>query len=388
MSKKYEDLGVSSSKSEVHEALKHHDKGIFPTAFCKINEDILGNDPKYCNVVHADGAGTKTSLAYIYYKEANDLNIFRGVVRDAIVMNSDDVACVGLIDNMILSNTIGRNKKLISGSILEVIFEEFYKFTKKLQGLGINIRLSGGETADVGDLVKTLIIDSTIVARGKREEVIQNKDIDDNDVIIGFASFGKCSYESNYNSGIGSNGLTLARHGTLDKKYRNKYPESYDSLINSDLIYSGSHDLLEKIPSIGLTIGEALLSPTRTYLPVLKEIFKNLKPKISALIHCTGGGQTKCLKTGEKIHYIKDHLFEPPKIFQIIQESSKTPWEEMYQVFNMGHRLELICEGSIANEIIKISSKFDIPAKKIGHCEKSDRNKLTIISQEGKFEYK
>ena len=388
MSRKYEELGVSSSKSEVHEALKHHDKGIFPTAFCKVNEDILGNDPKYCNVMHADGAGTKTSLAYVYYKETNDIDVFRGVVHDAIVMNSDDVACVGLIDNMILSNTMGRNKKLISGAILEVIFEEFHEFINKLQGMGINIRLSGGETADVGDLVKTLIIDSTIVARGKRDEVIQNNKIKEGDVIIGFASFGRCSYEINYNSGIGSNGLTLARHGTLDQKYRKKYPESYDSLIDSNLVYSGTHDLLEKIPSIGLTIGQALLSPTRTYLPILKDIFKEYKPKISALIHCTGGGQTKCLKTGEKIHYIKDNLFKTPEIFQIIQESSNTPWEEMYQVFNMGHRLELICDESISDDIIKISNRFKIPAQKIGECKKSEKNRLTIETQKGKFEYK
>ncbi|NHI91138.1 MAG: phosphoribosylformylglycinamidine cyclo-ligase [Candidatus Lokiarchaeota archaeon] len=388
MSKKYEELGVSSSKNEVYQALKFHNKGIYPTAFCKINEDVLGNDPKFCNIMHADGAGTKTSLAYICYKETNNLNAFRGIVHDAVVMNLDDIACVGIIDNLILSNTIGRNKKLITGEILEVIFDEFYKFINKLQSMEINIQLSGGETADVGDLVRTLILDSTIIARGKKDDVIKNEKINNNDVIIGFASFGKCSYESTYNSGIGSNGLTLARHGTLKKKYQKLYPESFDPLINSDLVYYGMHDLLEKIPSIGLTIGEALLSPTRTYLPVLKEIFKTYRKKISALIHCTGGGQTKCLKTGKNIHYIKDNLFKTPEIFNIIQESSKTPWREMYQVFNMGHRLELICEESIAEKIIQISKKFEIPAKKIGRCESSTLNALTIKTEYGSFEYK
>ena len=387
MSKKYEELGVSSSKNEVHQALKNIDKGIFPTAFCKINEDVLYNDPEYCNVMHADGAGTKTSLAYIYYKESNDLNIFRGVVQDSIVMNTDDVACVGIINNLLLSNTIGRNKKLITGEILAILIDEFNQFTEKLRGLGINIVLTGGETADVGDIVKTLLIDSTIIAREKRNNLILNNKITNGDIIIGFSSFGKCTYESKYNSGIGSNGLTLARHGTLSSKYKKKYPESYDSFINQELIYSGNHELFDKIPSIGLTIGEALLSPTRTYLPILKEIFDLYRKDISALIHCTGGGQTKCLKSGKNIHYVKDNLFDLPVIFEIIQESSKTPWKEMYQVFNMGHRLELICAESISSEIIKISNKFNIEAKIIGKCIESDKNQLTINSEQGKFIY-
>ena len=389
LSKKYEELGVSSSKDDVHKALKHHDKGIFPTAFCKINEDLLGNDPTYCNVMHADGAGTKTSLAYIYYKETNDHNIFRGVVQDSIVMNTDDVACVGIVNNMLLSNTIGRNKKLISGDILEILFDEFHQFTQNLKNkFNINIHLTGGETADVGDLVKTLIIDSTITARAKRTDIIPNDRIKDGDVIVGLASFGKCSYESKHNSGIGSNGLTLARHGTLSKKYLEKYPESCDTNINSSLLYVGKHEITETLPSKKLTIGEALLSPTRTYLPVLNDILKAHKKDISALIHCTGGGQTKCMKSGNNIHYIKNNMFETPEIFQIIQSSSSTPWKEMYQVFNMGHRLEIICDESVASKILTIPKKFQIEAKIIGKCEKSDNNKLTISSEHGTFEYK
>ena len=388
MSKKYEELGVSSSKDDVHKALKHHDKGLFPTAFCKINRDLLGNNEKYCNVMHADGAGTKTSLAYIYYRETNDHNVFRGVVQDSIVMNTDDVACVGIINNMLLSNTIGRNKKLISGDILEILFDEFHQFTQMMKNkFDIDIILTGGETADIGDLVKTLVIDSTIIARAKRDELILNDKIKDGDVIVGLASFGKCSYETKYNSGIGSNGLTLARHGTLSKKYLAKYPESYDATIDPEFLYAGKHELDEKLSTQNLTIGEALLSPTRTYLPVLKEILKDNKKSISALIHCTGGGQTKCMKSGINIHYVKDNLFETPEIFKIIQSSSNTPWKEMYQVFNMGHRLEIICDKSVAEEFINISKKFEVDARIIGKCEKADKNQLTISSEHGEFQY-
>ncbi len=387
MSEKYNALGVSSSKDEVHKALKHHDKGLFPTAFCKINEDLLGHDPNYCNVMHADGAGTKTSLAYIYYREIKDYNVFRGVVQDSIVMNTDDVACVGIVGNMLLSNTIGRNKQLISGEILEILFDEFHQFTLNLKKkFDIDIVLTGGETADIGDLVKTLVIDSTIIARTKRDDLILNNNIKDGDIIIGLASFGKSSYESRYNSGIGSNGLTLARHGTLSKKYLKKYPESFDMNIDPALLYSGDHELDEKI-SNNLTIGEALLSPTRTYLPLLKEILKDYKQYVSALIHCTGGGQTKCLKSGEQIHYIKNNLFDTPEIFKIIQASSNTPWKEMYQVFNMGHRLEIICDESIASKILNVSKKFKVEAKIIGKCERAEKNKLTISSEHGEFHY-
>jgi phosphoribosylformylglycinamidine cyclo-ligase len=386
----YLKLGVSSQKVDVQEAIKQIDKGLFPGAFCKIVEDIAGRN-EYCSIFHEDGAGTKASLAYMYYKETGDISVFEGIVRDAIIMNIDDILCVGASDNVFLSNTITRNKNFISGKILPIIINEYESYSRKLCSLGLNIITCGGETEDLGDLVKTLTVLASVFTTLKREDVIDASNIKSNDVILGLASFGKASYEDEFNSGIGSNGLTLARHGTLTHEYYIKYPECYDQTIDEKYIFFGKYKLLDSIKGIDLTIGKALLSPTRTYTPVILEILRKYRKNIHAIIHNTGGGQTKVLNFGNRIKYIKNNLFKIPKIFEIIQESSGIQWQEMYQTFNMGHRMEIICEEPIANEIMKISNKYNIDSKIIGHCEKSPskgKNSLDINSESGNFHYK
>ncbi len=385
----YSQLGVSSKKEDVHRAIEKLDKGIFPGAFCKIVEDVNGRD-NYCSIFHADGAGTKSSLAYMYYKETNDISIFRAIVRDAIVMNIDDILCVGATGTMFLSNNLGRNSKLIPGDIIATIIDEYNEYSKILTSLGLNVIICGGETADVGDIVKTLILDASVFTSMKRINVINAENIKSDDVIVALASFGKASYEEEYNSGIGSNGLTLARHGVLSHEYFEKYPECYDQSLDEKLIFYGKNKLIDKIQEINLTVGKALLSPTRTYAPVLLEVLKKFRNEIHGMIHNTGGGQTKNLNYGRSIKYIKNNLFTLPKIFGIIQESSEIRWKEMYSVFNMGHRMEIFCNESIATDIIKIAKKYNIESKIIGQCEKSpihDKNLVEIKSQFGSFNY-
>ncbi len=383
----YERLGVSSDKKEVHKAIESVDKGLFPGAFCKIVEDL--NDRKdYCSIFHADGAGTKSSLAYMVYKETGDISVFKGIVRDVIVMNIDDILCVGANGKILLSNSIGRNKRYISGEIITIIIKEYEEYSNFLSEYGLKVVPCGGETADVGDLVKTLIIDASIITSLKRKDVINARNIKPGDVIVGLASDGQTTYEDEYNSGIGSNGLTLARHGTLLHKYYNKYPEAFDQDLEEELVFFGKYDVDEKIQGLKLPIGKALLSPTRTYVPVLMEILKKHREEIHGIIHISGGGQTKTQKFGSQIHYIKNDLFKTPKIFEIIQGSSGTQWEEMYIVFNMGHRMEILCEESIAQEIIQISKNFNVDSKIIGLCERtSSKNSLSIKSEYGSFDY-
>ncbi|MHA1467885.1 MAG: AIR synthase-related protein [Promethearchaeota archaeon] len=378
----YSRLGVSSKKEDVHNAIKSIDKGLFPGAFCKIIEDIGGRDD-YCSVFHADGAGTKASLAYMYYKETGDISVFKGIVRDAMIMNIDDFLCVGATDNIYFSNNIGRNSTFIKGDVVSTIIKEYHAYSEKLTSLGLNTTMCGGETADVGDLVKTLIVDASAFTVMKRMDVIDASNIKNNDVIVGLASYGK-------NSGIGSNGLTLARHGTLSHEYYEKYPECYDQNIDEKFLFFGQNKLTDEIKGIGLTVGKALLSPTRTYAPLIVEILKDFRKDIHGIIHNTGGGQTKILNFGKGIKYTKDNLFAIPEIFEIIQRSSEIQWKEMYEVFNMGHRMELFCEESIAKEIIKIAKKYNIDSKIIGQCEKSPskkKNFLDIKSNFGSFNY-
>ncbi|MFO8017223.1 MAG: phosphoribosylformylglycinamidine cyclo-ligase [Promethearchaeia archaeon] len=385
----YGKLGVSSQKEDVHEVIKHLDQGLFPGAFCKIVEDIRHKN-KYCSVFHSDGAGTKTSLAYMYYKETGDLSVFKGIVQDAMVMNIDDMLCVGATGPIFFSNNIGRNSNFIDGKVIDTIISGYHEYAEVISNLGLEVIMCGGETADVGDLVKTLIVDASAFTTLKRKKVINAGDINKSDVIVGLASFGQTSYEDNYNSGIGSNGLTLARHGTLDHSYYEKFPECYDKNIDPELAFFGDHTLTESISNYNLDIGRALLSPTRTYTPVILEVLREYRDQIHGIIHNTGGGQTKCLKFGKEVKYIKDSLFKLPRIFRIIQKSSNTTWREMYQVFNMGHRLEFYCNEDIANEIIKYADKFNLEAKIIGHCEKNKvakQNSLKIDSDYGEFEY-
>ncbi|MCD6113539.1 MAG: phosphoribosylformylglycinamidine cyclo-ligase [Bacteroidales bacterium] len=383
---KYNKRGVSASKEDVHNAIKNIDKGIFPNAFCKIIPDIIGNDKKYCNIMHADGAGTKSSLAYLYWKETGDLSVWKGIAQDAIVMNIDDLLCVGAYDNILLSSTIGRNKNLIPGEIISEIINGTESFLKNLRDLGINIYSTGGETADVGDLVRTIIVDSTVTCRMKRSEVITNN-IQAGDVIVGLASFGKASYEKEYNGGMGSNGLTSARHDVFNKIYSEKYPESFDHAIDADLVYSGNKKLCDKTEIADVNIGKMVLSPTKTYVPVMKEIIKKYRKEIHGIIHCSGGAQTKILNFVEKIHIIKNNMFPLPPLFKIIHQESNTPWKEMYKIFNMGHRMELYVPEKIADDIINISKSFNVDAKIIGHCEKAETKKLTIKSEFGEFYY-
>ncbi|MGQ9621817.1 MAG: AIR synthase-related protein [Bacteroidales bacterium] len=383
---RYNKRGVSFAKEDVHKVVSSLDKGLYPRAFCKIIPDILGGDPEYCNIMHSDGAGTKSSLAYIYWKETGDMSVWKGIAQDAIVMNTDDLLCVGAYNNILLSSTIGRNKNLIPGEVITAIINGTEEFLEKLRNLGTSIWLSGGETADIGDLIRTIVVDSTVTARIRRSEVISNI-IQPGDVIIGLASAGQTSYEDEYNGGMGSNGLTSARHDVFSKYLAEKYPESYDQSIPYDLVYSGTLRLTNIIEDLNITAGKLLLSPTRTYAPVVKQVIEEMRGEIHGMIHCTGGGQTKVLHFVNDIHIIKDNMFPLPPLFCIIQEQSGTQWEEMYRVFNMGHRFEIYTNERAASRIIEIASSFNLDARIIGHCETSEKKKLTIKSKYGVFEY-
>lgn len=383
---KYNLRGVSASKEDVHAAIRHIDKGLFPNAFCKVIPDILGGDEAYCSIMHADGAGTKSSLAYMYWKETGDMSVWKGIAQDAIVMNLDDLLCVGAVDNIMLSSTIGRNKNVIPGEVIAAIIAGTEEILAELRSMGIGIYSTGGETADVGDLVRTIIVDSTVVARMKRNEVIENN-IRDDDVIVGLASFGQASYEREYNGGMGSNGLTSARHDVFYHTLAARYPESFDSSIPSDLVYSGSCSLTDTTAVKGVDAGKLVLSPTRTYAPVILQVLKHHRNDIHGMIHCSGGAQTKVLHFIDKLHVVKDNLFATPPLFTLIQKESGTPWEEMYSVFNMGHRMELYVPVSIAHEIIAIARDFNIDARIIGHCEQADSPRVSIHSPHGSFVY-
>lgn len=378
--------GVSSSKEDVHNAIKNIDKGLYPNAFCKIIPDILGGDPNYCNIMHADGAGTKSSLAYIYWKETGDMSVWNGIAQDAIVMNTDDLLCVGALDKILVSSTIGRNKNLIPGEVIAAIINGTEEVLEMLRSHGLEIYSTGGETADVGDLVRTIIVDSTVTARMKRSEVINN-DIKPGDAIVGFASYGKASYEKEYNGGMGSNGLTSARHDVFSNIFASKYPESYDPSVQKDLVYTGKYKVTDNYGNVPLDAGKLVLSPTRTYLPIVKEIIKNYKNEIHGMIHCSGGGQTKVLHFAKDVHIIKDNLFDTPPLFKLIQEESKTDWKEMYKVFNMGHRLEIYVDPKHADDLIAISKSFNIDAQIVGRVEGNNGKKLTIKKGSETFIY-
>lgn len=387
-SKRYSLRGVSAEKEDVHNAIKNIDKGLFPKAFCKIVPDHLTGDPDYCLIMHADGAGTKSSLAYMYWKETGDLSVWKGIAQDALIMNIDDLLCVGAVDNIMLSSTIGRNKNLVPGEVISAIINGTEELIAELKNFGVTIHSTGGETADVGDLVRTIIVDSTVTARMKRSDVIDNANIRPGDVIVGFASFGQATYEKQYNGGMGSNGLTSARHDVFGKYLAKKYPESYDAAVPEELVYSGDVNLTDKVESSPLDAGKLVLSPTRTYAPVIKKILeKYSSTEIHGMVHCSGGAQTKVLHFVECVHVIKDNLFPVPPLFRLIQEQSSTGWKEMYQVFNCGHRMELYVPKEIADDIIAISKSFDIDAQIVGRVEAADTKKLTITSGYGTFEY-
>lgn len=387
-SKRYGLRGVSASKEDVHQAIRNIDKGLFPKAFCKIVPDYLTNDDDYCLVMHADGAGTKSSLAYLYWKETGDLSVWKGIAQDALIMNIDDLLCVGAVENILLSSTIGRNKNLIPGEVITAIIEGTEDLLASLKKYGVSIHSTGGETADVGDLVRTIIVDSTVTARLKRSEVIDTANIKAGNVIVGLASFGQASYETQYNGGMGSNGLTSARHDVFAKNLAKKYPESYDPQVPEELIYSGNTQLTDPVSNSPLDAGKLVLSPTRTYAPIVKEILHQIGSKnICGMVHCSGGGQTKILHFIEGLHVIKDNLFEVPPLFKLIQNQSDTDWKEMYQVFNMGHRMELYVDESCAAQIISISQSFGVDAQIIGRVESSVGKQLTIKSASGVFEY-
>ncbi len=383
---RYQQRGVSAQKEDVHKAIQNLDKGIYPNAFCKILPDILGKDGNYCLVMHADGAGTKSSLAYAYWKETGDSSVWKGIAQDAIVMNLDDLLCVGITDDILLSSTIGRNKNNIPGEVISAIIEGTREFAEKMSDYGVHIHLTGGETADVGDLVRTIIVDSTVTARARRKDIIENK-ILSGDVIVGLSSSGQASYEDEYNGGMGSNGLTSARHDVFSDYLAKKYPETYDDNIPEDLIYSGKMKLTDPVEGTGLDAGKLVLSPTRTYAPVIKKVLEEFRQDIHGMIHCSGGAQTKVLNFVDKVHVVKDQLFPVPPLFEMIREQSGTDWKEMYEVFNMGHRMELYVAESIAGRIIEISESFNIEAKIIGKCEGHSGKALTIKSEHGKFEY-
>ncbi|MBL7111271.1 MAG: phosphoribosylformylglycinamidine cyclo-ligase [Bacteroidales bacterium] len=383
---KYDKRGVSASKDDVHKALTGVDKGLFPNAFCKVVPDYLTGDPDYCIAMHADGAGTKSSLAYIYWKETGDMSVWKGIAQDALVMNIDDLLCIGAVKNFIISSTIGRNKMNVPGEVISAIIQGTESFITMLNDHGMSIVSSGGETADVGDLVRTIIVDSTVTARLKREDVMP-VDIRDSDVIVGLASFGKADYEEEYNGGMGSNGLTSARHDVFSKELAEKYPESYDPGISGELVYSGQVKLTDMVPETGLTAGKLVLSPARTYAPVILPVLDKFKDRIHGMIHCSGGAQTKVMNFVDKKHIVKDNLFPVPPLFKLIQEQSGTDWMEMYQVFNMGHRFEIYTDPQTAEEIIGISQSFGVDARVIGHVESSDTKKLTISGEHGTFVY-
>ncbi len=388
ISKRYAKRGVSASKEDVHNAIKNVHKGLFPQAFCKIVPDFLTGDTDFCLVMHADGAGTKSSLAYMYWKETGDLSVWKGIAQDALIMNIDDLICVGATNDIMLSSTIGRNKNKIPGDVISAIINGSEELLKDLKKFGISIHSTGGETADVGDLVRTIIVDSTVTARMKRSEVIDNANIKSGDVIVGLASFGQASYEKEYNGGMGSNGLTSARHDVFDKYLANKYPESFDQEVPKELVYSGSKQLTDTIDNSELDAGKLVLSPTRTYAPIIKTILsKYTNKEIHGMVHCSGGAQTKILHFVKDLHIIKDNLFDVPPLFKLIQEESKTDWKEMYQVFNMGHRMELYVSQEIADDIISISKSFNVDAKIVGKVETSVSKKLTIQSEFGEFQY-
>jgi phosphoribosylformylglycinamidine cyclo-ligase len=386
-SKRYAQRGVSSGKEEVHQAIRNVDKGLFPKAFCKIVPDYLCGDDDYCLVMHADGAGTKSSLAYAYWKETGDISVWKGIAQDALIMNIDDLLCVGASENIMLSSTIGRNKNLIPGEVISAIINGTEELLEAYRKFGVNILSTGGETADVGDLVRTIIVDSTVIARMKRNEVIDNANIKPGNVIVGLASFGQASYETEYNGGMGSNGLTSARHDVFSKELAAKYPETFDPAVPEELVYSGSQALTSQVEGLPVDAGKLVLSPTRTYAPIIKSILDKYRNQIDGMIHCSGGAQTKVLHFVDDVHVIKDNLFTTPPLFQLIQKESGTPWEEMYQVFNMGHRMELYVPEEIAQNIIAISQSFNVDAQIVGRVEAADRKKLTIRSVHGTFEY-
>jgi len=387
-SKRYNLRGVSASKEDVHQAIKNIDKGLFPQAFCKIIPDYLTNDDQYCIIMHADGAGTKSSLAYMYWKETGDISVWKGIAQDALIMNIDDLLCVGATDNILLSSTIGRNKNLISGEVISAIINGTEELISDLKNHGVTIHSTGGETADVGDLVRTIIVDSTVTARMKRADVIDNSNIQAGDVIVGLASFGQATYEKEYNGGMGSNGLTSARHDVFAKYLAEKYPESFDASVPNELVYSGQTKLTDSVENSPIDAGKLVLSPTRTYAPIIKKILSKYNSnQIHGMVHCSGGAQTKVLHFVDNVHVIKDNLFPVPPLFKLIQENSKTDWKEMYQVFNCGHRMELYVPAEVAEDIIEISKSFNIDAQIVGRVEKSDSKKLTITSEYGTFEY-
>jgi phosphoribosylformylglycinamidine cyclo-ligase len=388
VSKRYAQRGVSASKEDVHNAIKNIDKGLFPKAFCKIVPDYLTNDEDYCLIMHADGAGTKSSLAYMYWKETGDISVWKGIAQDALIMNIDDLLCVGATDHIVLSSTIGRNKNLIPGEVISAIINGTEELIKELKSFGVNIHSTGGETADVGDLVRTIIVDSTVTARMKRKDVIDNANIKAGDVIVGLESFGQASYEKEYNGGMGSNGLTSARHDVFHNYLASKYPESFDASVPNELVYSGQMKLTDKIENSPIDAGKLVLSPTRTYAPIIKRILSKFDNKdVHGMVHCSGGAQTKILHFIDNLHIVKDNMFPIPPLFKLIQEQSKTDWQEMYQVFNCGHRMELYVSPEIAEDIISISKSFNVDAQVIGYVETSNSKKLTIKSQFGVFNY-
>ena len=388
MSERYFNRGVSAQKEDVHRAIKNIDKGLYPKAFCKIIPDYLTNSNEHAIVMHADGAGTKSSLAYIYWKETGDLSVWKGIAQDALIMNIDDLVCVGVTENILLSSTIGRNKNLITGEVIKTIIEGTEELIEKLRNYGVSIFSTGGETADVGDLVRTIIVDSTVTARIKKDEIIDNGNIRSGDVIVGLASFGQATYEEFYNGGMGSNGLTSARHDVFSKDLAKKFPESYDPHISDNLIYSGTKKLLDNYDKLSVNVGKLILSPTRTYAPVFNQVFKKINKKnIHGIIHCSGGAQTKILHFVDKLHIVKDNLFETPPLFNLIKEESGTDLKEMFEVFNMGHRMEIYIEEKYAHQIIDISKKFNIEAKVIGHVESAPKKQLTIKHENSSFIY-
>jgi phosphoribosylformylglycinamidine cyclo-ligase len=384
---RYTRRGVSAQKEDVHAAIRSLDKGLFPKAFCKIVPDYLSGSEEHCLVMHADGAGTKSSLAYVYWKETGDIGVWKGIAQDALIMNLDDLMCVGVTDQILLSSTIGRNKGLIPGEVVSAIINGTQELADELTELGIRVTVTGGETADVGDLVRTIIVDSTVIARMRRDEVIDNSRIQEGDVIVGFASFGQATYEGEYNGGMGSNGLTSARHDVFYNTLAEKYPESFDPALPSDLVYSGSYSLTDLVEDAPLNAGRLVLSPTRTYLPVARAILQEMRSKVHGMVHCSGGGQTKVLHFVDSLHIVKDNLFSTPPLFRMIQQESKTPWQEMYRVFNMGHRLEIYTDAASAERMIEIARGFHIDARIVGRVESSESRTLTIQSEHGEFSY-
>lgn len=384
---KYNMRGVSATKEDVHNAIKNIDKGLYPKAFCKIIPDILGGDPAYCNIMHADGAGTKSSLAYLYWKETGDLSVWKGIAIDAIVMNLDDLLCVGAVDNILLSSTIGRNKNLVPGEVISAVINGTEEFLQQMRDLGIGVHLTGGETADVGDLVRTIIVDSTVTARMRRADIVDNANIHAGNVVVGLASFGQATYETAYNGGMGSNGLTSARHDVFSKYYADNYPVSYDNSLPREVVYCGAKRLTDPTEVPGVDAGHMVLSPTRTYAPIIRRILDQYRPKISGMIHCSGGAQTKVLHFIDNLHVVKDNLFPTPPLFRLIHEQSGTDWQEMYKVFNMGHRMEIYTDEATAQGIIDISRSFNVDARIVGRVEPCSRGQVTVRSEHGEFVY-